>query len=43
MGPQIRFGSGGEEKGSLPCWKSKPCRPAHSLVTILTELLHTQD
>jgi hypothetical protein len=39
-GIQSRSGCGGEEKKYLtcPCPESNPDRPAHSLVTILTEL-----
>jgi hypothetical protein len=37
-GPQIRSERGGEEKNPCPCRKSKPGRPARSLVTILSEL-----
>jgi len=39
-GPHRRSGRGGEEKQSLhcPCRQSNPFRPAHNLITILTEL-----
>jgi hypothetical protein len=39
-GPQSWSGRGGEEKNShhCPCQELKPCGPARSLVTILTEL-----
>jgi hypothetical protein len=38
--PQNRSGRGSEQRKSLhcPCRESNPCLPAHTLVTILTEL-----
>jgi hypothetical protein len=36
--PQSRCGRGCKEKNPSPCLESKPGCPAHSLVTILTEL-----
>jgi hypothetical protein len=41
-GPQCRSGSGGEEKNLYSCRESNPGRPAHSLVTIQTELLNCE-
>jgi len=37
-GAHIESGHSGEEENSLPCQKSNPGHPAHSLVSILIEL-----
>jgi hypothetical protein len=44
LGPQSRFGRGGEEKQShhCPCWEVNPDRPARGVVTVLSEL-HSSD
>jgi hypothetical protein len=40
MGPRVGLEAVSERKNSFPCpfWESKPCRPARSLLAILTEL-----
>jgi hypothetical protein len=38
MGPSDGLNAVAKRKKSLPCWESKPGRPASSIVTILTEL-----
>jgi hypothetical protein len=38
MGPRASFYMVLKRKNCCPCWESNPSHPAHSLVTILTEL-----
>jgi len=37
-GPQSQFGRGGEKEIFRPSQESNPCRPAHSLVSVLSEI-----